>query len=59
VKEAILKRYDIHEETYRQRFHKAVKKDEESYAELGVRLTDTFNKWTGANKETRAKKEIL
>ena len=58
VKEAILKRYDIHEETYRQRFRKAVKKDEESYAELGVRLTDMFNKWTGADKETRTKKEI-
>ena len=58
VKEAILKRYDIHEETYRQRFRKAVKKDEESYAELGVRLTDMFNKWTGADKETRTKKDI-
>ena len=58
VKEAILKRYDINEETYRQRFRKTVKKEEESYAELGVRLTDMFNKWTGADKETRTKKEI-
>ena len=58
VKEAILKRYDINEETYRQRFRKTVKKEEESYAELGVRLTDMFNKWTGADKEIRTKQEI-
>ena len=58
VKEAILKRYDMNEETYRQRFRKTVKKEEESYAELGVRLTDMLNKWTGADKETRTKKEI-
>ena len=57
-KEAMLKRYDINEETYRQRFRKTVKKEEESYAELGVRLTDMFNKWTGADKETRTKQEI-
>ena len=58
MKEAILKRYDINEETYRQLFHKTVKKEEESYAELGFRLTDLFNKWTGADKETRTKQEI-
>ena len=58
VKEAIVKGYDINEETYRQRFRKTVKKEEESYAELGVRLTDMFNKWTGEDKETRTKQEI-
>ena len=56
VKEAILKRYDINKETYRQRFCMAVKKDKESYADLGVWLNDMFNKWTGADKETRTKR---
>ena len=58
VKEAILKRYDINEETYRQRFRIATRKKEESYAELGVRLTDMFNKWTGADREARTKQDI-
>ena len=54
MKEAMLKRYDMGEETYRQQFRKTVKK-EESYTELGVQLTDMFSKWTGADKETRTK----
>ena len=58
VKEAILKSYDINEETFRQRFRTTVKKEDESSAELGVRLTDMFDKWTGADKETRIKQEI-
>ena len=58
VKEAILKRYDINEETYRQRFRTTVKTEEESYAELGVRLTDMFNKWTGADKEQEQRKRF-
>ena len=39
VKPVILHRFDINEETYRQRF-RSVRTGTESYAELGVRLTD-------------------
>ena len=45
VKKAILRRYDISEKTYRQRFRDAVMKDE-MVSELDVRLTDLFLKWT-------------
>ena len=44
--QAILHRFDINEETYRQRFRSVRRTGTESYAELGVRLTDLFNKWT-------------
>eukprot|EP00731_Ephydatia_muelleri_P014661 Em0008g381a len=46
LKEAILRRYDISEETYRQRFRESSKKEEESVGELAVRLTDLLQKWT-------------
>ena len=46
LKEAILRRYDISEETYRQRFRDAERKDSESVSELAVRITDLFQKWT-------------
>ena len=45
VKKAILRRYDISEETYRQRFRSAQKKEGEAYVELATRLTDLFKKW--------------
>ncbi|XP_071941174.1 uncharacterized protein [Antedon mediterranea] len=45
VKKAILQRYDITEETYRQRFRSIKKKSEESYREMYVRLKDLFTKW--------------
>ena len=45
VKEAILRRYDINEETYRRRFRAAVCAEEESYQELAVRLIDLLTKW--------------
>ena len=45
VKAAILKRYNISEETYRQRFRVARRKDRESYSELVVRLEDLGHKW--------------
>ena len=48
VKEAILKRYNISEETYRQRFRGAKKGDEETYTELVVRLEDLLAKWTAS-----------
>ena len=47
VKAAILRRYDIDEETYRQRFRLAAKKmPEETNRELATRLQDLFRKWT-------------
>ena len=46
VKQAILHRFDINEETYHQKFHSVRRTGTESYAELGVRPTDLFNKWT-------------
>ena len=55
VKEAILKRYDINEEIYRQRFRSTRKKAEETYSGFGARLGDLFNKWTSAEKEERTK----
>ena len=45
VKTAILRRYDISEETYRQRFRGASCKEGESYRELAVRLSDLLDKW--------------
>ena len=46
VKEAILRRYDISEETYRQRFRSTTRKEGEAYSELAIRLQDLFVKWT-------------
>lgn len=46
VKEAILKRYYITEETCRQRFRSTKKSREESYEEMYIRLKDLFKKWT-------------
>ena len=40
LKEAILRRYDISDETYRQRFRETVKKEDETVSELAVRLDD-------------------
>ena len=46
VKKAILQRYDISEETYRQRFREARRKEGEPYIELATRMSDLFRKWT-------------
>ena len=45
VKAAILRRYDITEETYRQRFRASTKGVEETHRELATRLGDLANKW--------------
>ena len=45
VKKAILRRYDISPETYRQRFRAARRKEQEAYAELATRLQDLAAKW--------------
>ena len=46
VKAAILRRYDINEETYRQRFRSAAKQSGETYRELATRVWDLASKWT-------------
>ena len=45
VKEAILRRYDIGEDTYRQRFSEAVPQDKESYSQFSARVGDLLDKW--------------
>lgn len=45
LKEAILNRYGIREETYRQRFRSTKKTGNETYRELGSKLKDTAKKW--------------
>ncbi len=46
MKETILRRYNVNEETYRQRFCMASMKTEETTRELRVRLEDLVKKWT-------------
>ena len=45
IKKAILCRYNVCEETYRQRFRSARKKEQESYSEFASKLRDLANKW--------------
>ena len=45
VKVAILRRYDVNEETYRRRFRSTSKKQGETNRELVNRLDDLVNKW--------------
>ena len=58
LKAAILRRYDINEETYRQRFRSASKKSSESYRELVVRLQDLHEKWTRDCKTVAELREV-
>ena len=46
MKKAILRRYDVTEETHRLRFRKDRRDQEESYREWADRLRDHFAKWT-------------
>ena len=59
VKKAILQRYDINEETYRQRFRAARRKEGEPYIELATRMTNLFRKWTADCSTTEAMAEKL
>ena len=56
VKEAILRRYDINEETYRQRFRKLIPKEGESPQELITRLRDLATRWA---RESKTRDELL
>ena len=53
VKQAILKRYNINEETYRQRFRNTKTKIDESYVETEVRLKDLAAKWLKPTERTK------
>ena len=59
VKKAILQIYDINEETYRQRFRAARRKEGELYIELATRMTNLFRKWTADCSTTEAMAEKL
>ena len=56
VKEAILRRYDINEETYRHRFRKLRPKEGESPQELITRLKDLATRWA---RESNSRDELL
>ena len=58
VKAAILRRFDINEETYRQRFRAAVKEGE-SHRELAIRLQDAAEKWTKDCSSMQQIREIM
>ena len=46
LKAAVLKRYGVTPESYRQKFRNAKVKQGESFQELATRLSDLFRKWT-------------
>jgi hypothetical protein len=53
LKRAILRRYDINDESYRQQFRAAVKKSDETNRELVARLNDLAGKWMKTNDDKR------
>ncbi|XP_064389549.1 uncharacterized protein LOC135337548 [Halichondria panicea] len=57
VKEAILHRYDVNQETHRRRFREDRKKPEESYREWLWRITNHFDKW--CKDSTMPMKELV
>ena len=56
LKTAILKRYNINEETYRRQLRASAKQSGESYRELATRVMDLMCKWT---TERRTREEVL
>ena len=56
LKEAILNRYDITDESYRQRFRNGKRAKDESNRELVVRLNDLVTKWLESKK---SREEVL
>ena len=59
LKEAILRRYDVSDETYRQRFRETVKKEDETVSELAVRLDDLLQKWTKDCKTVAEVRDLM
>ena len=56
LKAAILKRYNINEETYRVRFRAVARKPEEGYAEMATRVMDLLRRWT---RECTSMEEVM
>ena len=56
LKEAILRRFNINEEAYRQRFRSITKGADETYRELASRLMDLATKWA---REYTTREEVL
>ena len=52
LKKAILRRYDVTPEAYRERFRSARKKGDESYTKLMTRLSDLAQKWTRSHQSS-------
>ena len=50
VKTAILRRYNINEETYRTRFRATKRKDGECFVELAIWMSDLLERWTLESK---------
>jgi hypothetical protein len=59
VKAAILKRYDVSAETYRQRFRLETRKPTESYHNFGERVSDLLGRWERAAEETELRELVL
>ena len=59
VKAAILRRYDVSEETYRQRFRVAKRTSGEGYLELATRLRDLAEKWLNGCTTVKAVMEKI
>ena len=59
LKTVILKRYNISEETYRQRFRAVTKRREESFRETMVRLQDLQRKWMKDHKTVEEMSEVI
>ena len=59
VKAAILKRYDVNAETYRQKFRLEIRKPTESYHNFGERLSDLLGRWERAAEGTELRELVL
>ena len=59
VKAAILKRYDVSAETYRQRFRTETRKPTESYMNFGEHLADHLGRWEKAVDGTDLRQLVL
>ena len=59
VRAAILRRYNINEETYRQRFRKLRPKEGESPQELVTRLKDLATRWTKGKESREALLDLI
>ena len=59
LKKAILRRYDVNEESYRQRFRSAARKQGETNRELAARLDDLADKWTQGCETKEELKDLV